>query len=54
MHVLPLPFGMALALMPRRKAEALGRPKSFRREPAPARDRVGTESRCFEYWQRLI
>ena len=37
MHVLPLPFGLALALLPRRQAEELAKPKAARRtEPGAA------------------
>ncbi len=31
MHVLPLPFGLALALLPRREADRLQRTKTVRR-----------------------
>jgi hypothetical protein len=36
MHVLPLPFGLALALMQRREAEQIRKPKAvtFLHEPA--------------------
>ena len=30
MHVLPLPFGLALALIPRREADSLGTNRGFR------------------------
>jgi hypothetical protein len=30
MHVLPLPFGMALALLPRREAPRLAKPRPIR------------------------
>jgi hypothetical protein len=48
MHVLPLPFGLALALLPRREANKLRVPKavrvSYEKNLLNVRDRVRTES----------
>ena len=55
MHVLPLPFGMALALLPRLQLERIRRPSSWRVEALEsARDRIRTEDRYAEFRQRLV
>ena len=56
MHVLPLPFGMALAVLPRRQAEQLGRPKPvWRALPGlSVRDQILTDTRYAELRQRLV
>ena len=55
MHVLPLPFGMALALLPRLELERIRRPGSWRVEALEsARDRIRTEDRYAEFRQRLV
>ena len=56
MHVLPLPFGMALAVLPRREAQRLSKPKSpacFSRVPA-VREQIRTETRYAEFRQQLV
>jgi hypothetical protein len=47
MHVLPLPFGMALALLPRGQARQLVRRRHIRREPprSSVRDLDAAETR---------
>ena len=50
MHVLPLPFGLALALMPRPEAETIRRKKVIRRHFGDAvwsREQVLTDLRYF-------
>jgi hypothetical protein len=50
MHVLPLPFGLALALLPRREADKFRRPAIVQpRLPNPisARDRILSDIRYF-------
>jgi len=50
MHVLPLPFGLALALMPRRQAETIRRKKEIRSHFGNAvwsREQVLTDLRYF-------
>ena len=56
MHVLPLPFGMALAVVPRREAQRLGKPKSLARiDQCPSvRDQIRTENRYAEFRQQLV
>ena len=56
MHVLPLPFGMALAVVPRREAQRLGKPKSFVQihETPTVRDQIRTENRYAEFRQQLV
>jgi hypothetical protein len=58
MHALPLPFGMALAVLPRRQMQQLARPKAARdwqAGPGPSlRDRIRTETRYAEFRQRLF
>jgi hypothetical protein len=54
MHVLPLPFGLALALYRRLEAPELRRPKaSWSAEPSPAREWIRTESRFAAFRQRF-
>jgi hypothetical protein len=50
MHVIPLPFGLALALMPRRDVERLRRREEIRphiRNAVRPRDRILTDMRYF-------
>jgi hypothetical protein len=50
MHVLPLPFGMALALVPRREADRLRRREIVRplfRNAITPRDRILSDIRYF-------
>ncbi len=50
MHVLPLPFGLALALMPRRDIERFRRREEIRphiRNTISPRDRILTDIRNF-------
>jgi hypothetical protein len=56
MHVLPLPFGMALAVLPRREAQRLGAPKPTLRihETPTVREQIRTESRYAEFRQQLV
>ena len=56
MHVLPLPFGMALALLPRREAQHLHKPKApIRIDGHPAvREQIRTENRYAEFRQQLV
>jgi hypothetical protein len=56
MHVLPLPFGMALALLPQRDARRLSKPKAVFLPPreSTVRERIRTESRYAEIRQRVI
>jgi hypothetical protein len=57
MHVLPLPFGMALALLPRREARIIRPPRRaplvVRRGPS-ARDRVMADLRYTDVRQHLL
>ena len=54
MHLLPLPFGATLALLPRGRIE-LGRRQSIWSDGARSlRDRLRTESRYAEFRQRFI
>jgi len=56
MHVLPLPLGMALALLPRREAQRLSKPKSpilFDNVPM-VREQIRTETRYAEFRQQLV
>ena len=55
MHVLPLPFGLALALLPRRQLQ-IAKPKSisWRASGPSVRDRIRTENRYAEFRQKLI
>jgi hypothetical protein len=56
MHVLPLPFGMALAVLPRREAQRLGNTKPTPRmhETPMVRDQIRTETRYAEFRQQLV
>jgi hypothetical protein len=56
MHVLPLPFGMALAVLPRREAQRLGTPKpTLRINDIPTvREQIRTENRYAEFRQQLV
>jgi hypothetical protein len=56
MHVLPLPFGLALAVLPRREARRLGNTKPrLRMQEAPmVRDQIRTETRYVEFRQQLV
>ena len=56
MHVLPLPFGIALAVLPSAQARALVRPKAAqqRQSGPPVRDQIRTESRYAEFRQRFV
>jgi hypothetical protein len=50
MHVLPLPFGLALALMPRRQADTIRRKEEIRphlRGAISARDQILGDIRYF-------
>jgi hypothetical protein len=50
MHVLPLPFGMALALVPRREADRLRRRELLRpliRNTVSPRDRIRSDLRYY-------
>jgi hypothetical protein len=57
MHVLPLPFGLALAVLPRREADLIRpkpeRPIVVRRNPS-ARDRVLSDIRYADSRQHVI
>ncbi len=56
MHVLPLPFGMALAVLPRREAQRLGtRKPSIHAQFGPSvREQIRTENRYAEFRQQLV
>ncbi len=56
MHVLPLPFGMALAVLPRREAQRLGnsKPTLRRREITTVREQIRTDNRYAEFRQQLV
>jgi hypothetical protein len=56
MHVLPLPFGMALAVLPRREAQRLGTSKPTPRftEVTTAREQIRTDNRYAEFRQQLV
>ena len=55
MHVLPLPFGMALAVLPRREAQRLRRPRPLRVYGIPAvREQIRTEDRYAEFRQQFV
>ena len=56
MHVLPLPFGMALAVLPRRDAQRLRKPKpAIRFYSSPARrEHDINEKRYVDVVQRMI
>jgi len=56
MHVLPLPFGMALAVLPRRDAQRLRKPKPpIRVYGGPTvREQIRTETRYAEFRQQLV
>jgi hypothetical protein len=53
MHVLPLPFGLALAVLPRHQVQQLAAPKAARhRQPVPAaRDLSRPETRYVAFRQ---
>jgi hypothetical protein len=57
MHVLPLPFGMALAVLPRRDAERLGNTEPSTppalRSPL-VREQIRTENRYAEFRQQFV
>ena len=56
MHVLPLPFGLALAVLPRRDADLIRKPKApinVYRGPAH-RDRILTNIRYADSRQHLV
>jgi len=57
MHVLPLPFGLALAVLPRREADLM-RPKDKRpivvHHPAGARDRILGDIRYADARQHIV
>jgi hypothetical protein len=57
MHVLPLPFGLALAVLPRREAELI-RPKDKRpivvHRAMSARDRVLSDPRYLDSRQHIV
>ncbi len=57
MHVLPLPFGMALAVLPRRDAQRLRKPKPPIRVYSGGpnvREQIRTETRYAEFRQQLV
>jgi hypothetical protein len=55
MHVLPLPFGLGLALYRRpRGCEFDRRRYVWSTEPLPAREGIRTDSRCAAFRQRLV
>jgi hypothetical protein len=55
MHVLPLPFGLGLALRRRQEACHLRRRKAvWSTEPLPPREYIRTESRFAEFRQRFV
>ena len=55
MHVLPLPFGMALAVLPRGDANQLrkSKPVLVPQRLSTARERILTESRYAEFRRRV-
>ena len=57
MHVMPLPFGLALAVLPRREANLI-RPKDERpivvRRTASVRDRVLSDLRYADSRQHIV
>jgi hypothetical protein len=57
MHVLPLPFGLALAVLPRREADLIRpkdkRPIAVHRGPS-ARDRVLSDIRYADARQHIV
>jgi hypothetical protein len=56
MHVLPLPFGMALAVLPRRDARRLRTSKPPIRFDGvtTVREQIRTENRYAEFRQQLV
>lgn len=57
MHVLPLPFGMALALLPRREADRLRRKQTVRhhlRTAITPRDRILGDVRFSDSRQHIL
>jgi hypothetical protein len=57
MHVLPLPFGLALAVLPRRDADLIRTPKRERivvRRGPSSRERVLSDLRYADSRQHLI
>jgi hypothetical protein len=57
MHVLPLPFGLALAVLPRRDADLIRTPKRERivvRRGPSSRERVLSDIRYADSRQHLI
>jgi hypothetical protein len=56
MHVLPLPFGLALAVLPRREVQRLGKskPTLLVHEAPRVRDQIRTENRYAEFRQQLV
>jgi hypothetical protein len=55
MHVLPLPFGLALALYRRPEVPELRRPKaSWPNEPSSTRDSIQTDTRFALVRQRFV
>jgi hypothetical protein len=54
MHVLPLPFGMALALLPRNRVELRRRKAVWSDGARSMREDLQTESRYAEFRQRFV
>ena len=56
MHVLPLPFGMALAVLPRREAQKLGTSKPTLRmhNLTTVREQIRTDNLYAEFRQQLV
>jgi len=56
MHILPLPFGMALVLLARPEVERIRRPQPVWTSDGAelARERIRTESRYAAFRQRLV
>jgi hypothetical protein len=57
MHVLPLPFGLALALLPRREADRLQRTETVRRYIRTAitpREQILGDIRFFDSRQHIV
>lgn len=57
MHVLPLPFGLALALLPRRDADRLRRTETVRhyiRTAITPREQIHGDVRFFDARQHII
>jgi hypothetical protein len=55
MHVLPLPFGLALALYRRLEVPEVERPKaSWSADPSSVRESIRTESRFAAVRQRFV